>query len=130
MPSSPASETPAPAPVAALSDADLGRVCRAAVAALNGRDPAIIKVEHITGDMAYVGYRRPDDGKVWKNRCRVEGDRVVWSAVDLDGPGSGPGRWRTHPDDETITYSIDGATVKVRVGFSDGSGWEESYKLG
>lgn len=121
---------PAPSPVAALSDADLGRVCRAAVAALNGRDPAIIKVERVEAGVAHVGYPRPDDGKVWKNDCRAEGDRVVWRAVDLDGPGSGPGRWRTHPDDEIVTYAIDGDTVKVRVGYSDGSGSEEAYTIG
>jgi hypothetical protein len=56
----------------------------------------------------------------------VEGDRVIWAAVDLDGPG----RWRTTPDDEVVTYAVEGQTVKVRVGYSDGSGSEESYKIG
>ncbi|MDZ4066856.1 MAG: hypothetical protein U1E06_08365 [Tabrizicola sp.] len=125
----PAAPEPAEEPIATISDTDLGRVCRGAVAALNGRDPAIIKVEQIENGVAYVGYERPDDGKVWKNRCRVDGDRVIWASVDLDGPGSGPGRWRTHADDEIVTYALDGPTVKVRIGYGDGSGSEEAYSI-
>ena len=116
---SPASAEPSPAVV--LGDNDLGRVCRAAVAALNGRDPAIIKVERVADGVAHVGYARPDDGKVWKNQCRVEGNRVIWASVDLNGPGSGPGRWRTDAEDEVVTYVLDGGTVKVKITYSDGS---------
>lgn len=104
-----------------LSDGDFGRVCRAAVAALNGRDPAIIKVERIENGIAHVGYVRPNDGKVWKNQCRVDGNRVVWASVDLNGPGTGPGRWRTDAEDEVVTYAVRANTVTVRITYSDGS---------
>jgi hypothetical protein len=127
----PADLAPAPPSVASLSDNDLGRVCRAAVAALNGRDPAIIKVERVGGGIAHVGYVRPNDGKAWKNQCRVEGDRVVWASVDLNGPGSGPGRWRTDTEDEVVTYAIEGKKVKVTIRYSDGSTEPEHvYEIG
>lgn len=117
-------------PLAAhLSYNDLGRICRGAVAALNGRDPQIIKVETVSAGIAHVAYRRPDDGKVWKNQCRVESDRVVWAAVDLNGLGSGPGRWRTDPADEVVTYEISGPTVTIRITYSDGSGAHDSYAI-
>lgn len=115
----------APAPVTTspvgLSDGDLGRVCRAAVAALNGRDPAIIKVERIEDGIAHVSYVRPNDGKVWKNQCRADGNRVVWASVDLNGPGTGPGRWRTDAEDEVVTYAVRANTVTVMITYSDGS---------
>ena len=116
----PARSTPAnTAP--ALSDPDLARVCRAAIGALNGRDPSIITVESVEGGLAKVAYHRPDDGKLWKNQCRVEGNRVVWAAVDLSGPGSGPGRWRVDPQDEIVTYSIAPNTVRIEIAYVDGS---------
>ena len=115
--------------VQASADVDVGRVCRAAIAAINGRDPAIIKVDKIEGGIAYVSYKRPDDGKKWKNRCRLEGKKVIWAAVDLDGPGSGPGRWRNDPADEVITYSIDGDSITITQTFSDGSDMSETVQV-
>ena len=116
-------------PSHALSDKELGRVCRATIAALMGRDPQIIHVVRVGGGLAYTSYARPSDGSVWKNRCGVEGDRVIWSTVDLDGPGTGPGRWRTHPLDETITYTIDGTQVSITITENDGSAIEKSYTV-
>jgi len=112
-----------------VSDDDLGRICRAAIAALNGRDPQIIKVEAVSAGVAHVAYRRPDDGKLWKNQCRIDGARIAWAAVDLSGPGSGPGRWRTDPADEVVTFKLTGSAVKIRIAYSDGSASEESYDI-
>lgn len=112
-----------------VSDNDLGRVCRGAIAALNGRDPRIIKVETLSAGVAHVVYRRPDDGTLWKNQCRIDGARVAWAAVDLSGPDSGPGRWRIDPDDEIVTFELAGPTVKIRIAYSDGSASEETYEI-
>lgn len=128
-PAEPAPTPPTNVPVQVLSAADLGRVCRATIGALNGRDPGIIQVTSVENDMAYVSYVRPDDGKVWKSRCRVDGDRVLWVAMDLSGPGSGPGRWRNDPEDEMITYAITGPTVTIKLRYSDGSGDEHAYQI-
>ena len=108
-----ATASPAPAPVTptpvvkALSDDDRGRVCKAAIAVLNGRDPSIMRVIKDEAGLTRVRYTR-DDGTVWTNECRVEPDRVSWRIVDSGGPG----RWRT---EDTITYAIDGDTVSVRL---------------
>jgi hypothetical protein len=110
-----------------LSDTDLGRVCRAAIASLNGRDPAIVKIERLELGVAYVRYARPGDGKVWKNRCKAFGDKVIWSTVDLDGPGTGPGRWRTHPADENVTFRFEGDEIIITTAFGDGLGTSDRF---
>jgi hypothetical protein len=47
------------------------QVCRATIAALMGRDPAIIKVDRIEGEIVYVTYIRANDGTSWSNRCKI-----------------------------------------------------------
>ncbi len=93
-----------PQPVS-LSDADKGRVCRAIIASLNGRDPAIIEVISSQGFTHRVRYRR-DDGTVWTNECRVGSGTAEWRAI-TDGQ---PGRWR---DEDTIRFTVDGPTITV-----------------
>lgn len=88
-----------------LSDDDKGRVCRAAIASLNGRDPAIIRVVSNEGDTYRVRYTR-DDGTVWTNDCRVGDGTAEWRMVE----NGQPGRWRS---EDTIRYSIDGASVSI-----------------
>ncbi len=88
-----------------LSDADKGRVCRAIVASLNGRDPAIIEVISSEGFTYRVRYTR-DDGTVWINECRVGAGTAEWRAI-MDGQ---PGRWR---DEDTIRFTVDGSTINV-----------------
>lgn len=98
---------PAPAPAASsLSVADEGRVCRAAIASLNGRDPAIIRVISTSGDIHRVRYTR-DDGTVWTNECRIGDGTAEWRAVQ-DGQ---PGRWR---DEDTIRFTVDGSTINIQ----------------
>ena len=112
-----------------ISDSDLGKVCRATIAATMGRDPQIVRLVRIEDGIAYTLYSRPSDGTVWQNRCRVEDDRVIWSTVDLGGPGSGPGRWRNHRLDDIVYFSLDGARVIIKTVHSDGSGSEKSYRV-
>lgn len=103
-----------------VSSSDLARICRAAVAHMMGKDPAIMKVKSNSDGVVRIQYKRPDDGTIWKDDCRLEGQRVMWRAVDAFA-GSGPGRWRNHPDDEVITYSLDGDNVTINQRYSDGS---------
>jgi hypothetical protein len=98
-----------PAPVveqASLSDADKGRVCRAAIASLNGRDPAIIRVISTKDDIHRVRYTR-DDGTVWTNECRVGTGTAEWRMVQ-DGQ---PGRWR---NEDTIRFTVDGSAINIQ----------------
>lgn len=100
-----------------VSDTDLGRICRAAVAELNATPAGIIQVTRVSGGIAQVRYRRPSDGTTWTNECRLEGDRVIWRMLDLAGPGTGPGRWRDDPMDEVVTYRASGPQISIRTEF-------------
>jgi len=93
-------------PPADLSAADRGRVCRAIIASLNGRDPAIINVISSDGDLYRVRYTR-DDGTVWTNECRVGNGTAEWRIVE----NGQPGRWRT---EDTIRFTVSGSTVSVQ----------------
>lgn len=98
-------------------------ICRATIAAIMGRDPRIIRVDNVNGEVVYTSYVRPDDGTHWANRCQVDQttQSIVWAA---DG-----GRWRTDPLDERITYSVNGTTLTIVQQFSDGSASEDAFTL-
>lgn len=100
-----------------LSTENLARVCKATVAILMGQSPSIMKAENAEAGLARVSYNRPSDNKKWTNECRVDGDLVIWRAVDAFGSGTGAGRWRTDPEDEKIRYKIDGKKVTVDIGY-------------
>lgn len=95
---------PEVAPVA-MTAKDMGRVCRAAIGTVMGRDPSIIRVTATNGNIVDVRYTR-DDGTVWSNRCRVESGRVTWAAIE----NGQPGRWRT---EDNISFSADGDQITV-----------------
>ena len=98
--------TPSTQPVS-VDDADKGRICRAAIASLNGRDPAIIKVVSNADGINRVRYTR-DDGTVWTNDCRVSDDgSAKWRAVQ----NGQPGRWR---DEDTIRYAVAGPSISIQ----------------
>lgn len=83
--------------------------CKMAISKLMGK-PTSIMTATITPDSYFrVTYKRPDDGKTFKNECRFDGNSIVWRGVDIFAPGEGPGRWRDNPADERITWSkVDG----------------------
>lgn len=85
-------------------------ICRASIAALMGRPVNIIKTDSVHGDIAYVGYIRPSDGTVWKQRCRVGNGTVVWA--------DSLGRWRDNGKwDEIITYAVTDGDLAIAVGY-------------
>ena len=105
----------------------LRRVCRAAIADLNGRSPSIMKVVRENAGTIRIRYARPSDGKVWTSDCRLEGDRVLWRTVDASGAGSGEGRWRDDPADEVLTYLLDGTRVTITTAFPGEPPTSQSY---
>lgn len=110
-------------PVMAAVSPDLaGRVCRATIAALMGRDPGIIRVTSNTPKHTDVRYTR-DDGKAWQQRCRVEPGRVVWAGIDEAGR---VGRWR---DEDQITYNVEGDKVSVRISMDGELVNDETYTI-
>ena len=112
-----------------LPAADLARVCRATVAALNDLDPDIVKVSGNSGELVQVRYTDANDDKVWTNECRVTGNRVILRSIEAFGPQSGKGRWRTAPMDEVITYKIEGPEVGVTTRYSETSSATETFTL-
>ena len=130
----------------AKSDADLGikpvktvpvapigaktgiSICRAGIAELFGHSPKIMKAVPLGGGIVRISYKRPDDGKLFKNDCQLQGNRIMWRGVDIS-PSSGPGRWRNHPDDEILTYRIKGKSVELTTAYSDGSSATETQPL-
>lgn len=101
-------------------------ICRAGIAAVFGREPKTMTARDLGDDVTRVEYRRPDDHKLWKSDCRIAGDRIVWRGVDAFGD-NGPGRWRDGPDDESLTFKIDGRAVTTAS--SDGSSASETYRF-
>jgi hypothetical protein len=107
-------------PTKPLTPGETASVCKAAIAELFGHSPKIMKVASISDGIVRVSYRRPDDGKLFKNDCRLQGNRIMWRGFDIS-PGSGPGRWRNNPADEALTFKIVGKSVELLTTYSDGS---------
>lgn len=112
-----------------LSVADTSRVCRAAIADLNGHQPSLMKGVREDRDGVRIRYARPSDGKVWTNDCRLVGDRVMWRTVDAFGPGSGEGRWRSDPADEGVTFSVAGDEITITTAFPGEAPGSETYRV-
>jgi hypothetical protein len=100
---------------------DLQKICRAATAVLFGPDVSIIVAGEVKDGVVQTRYARPDDGVIWKNQCKVEGDKVIWAGVDIDYSGQGPGRWRTEPSDEVISFAVQGENIEITMKYFDGS---------
>lgn len=114
------SSSPEP-PASGASGVTPAQICRATIGAVMGRDPRIISVDREEGGITYVSYRRPDDGKLWSHKCKVEGNSVIWGMRD--------GRWRDHPLDGTVSYGLSGNVLIIRQRHSDGSSTQDSYPL-
>lgn len=111
-----------------LTDKQRTMVCKAGIAILMGRDPKTMTATPQGGGLTRIQYRRPDDNKLWKTDCRIDGSRFMWRGVDSFGD-DGPGRWRDSADDEVITFAINGKKVTMTETFSDGSVVKETYRF-
>lgn len=98
------------------------QICKAGISLVMGKSPTIMKTDVVGGEVR-VSYVRPDDGSTWKYKCKVEGSRVLW--------GSDPGRWRTDPADEPMSYFTTGkgesALLTVEEKYQDGSSNKKSF---
>lgn len=68
-----------PAPVKLSFDSD--KICRAAIATVMVKDPAIIEVYSHAAGMIFVFYKRPSDNKLHQFRCRLSDGVVRWNFV-------------------------------------------------
>ncbi|KXF79905.1 hypothetical protein [Enterovibrio coralii] len=96
------------------------QICRASVAAIKGKSPSIMIVDkrvveaETELDIFHISYKRPDDGKKWHYRCKVDKTRAVWSQGK-------DGRWRDQAQDPTVRFEIEGDEIKINETFPDGS---------
>lgn len=102
-----------------LSDADKGRVCRAAIASMHERDPATIRVVAVTDGIHRVSYLL-EDGNDWTAECRVGNDTAEWRPVANGQPLA----WQ---DRDTIRFTVKGSTINVRTFYRDEPVTSDTY---
>ena len=112
------------APVEA-ADVTVGQACKAASAAMFGRDYKIMQLDKVESGIAYVHYIRQDDDTRWAIKCKLTGDQIMWAS---DNPDS-IGRWRDDPADSTVRYAVKGKKIIITERYSDGSSATNAYPL-
>ena len=95
------------------------QICIATIASTMGRDPSIIKINSLKGNVTYLSYVRKDDGKKWAYRCKLDGNKVIWA--------SDTGRWRDGQYDSIITFSVNSNKINISEKYDDGSGETKTY---
>lgn len=89
-----------------------------------GRLIDIVRAARADAAQIETTYRRPGDGTLWRNACRIVGDRVVWASIRDDGS---VGRWRDHAADAVVTFAMNETMVTVTERHDDGSATVESF---
>lgn len=112
------------APVLA-SEVTVGQICKAASAAMFGRDHKIMQLDKVESGIAYVHYIRQSDDTRWAIKCKLISNEVMWAS---DNPDS-TGRWRDDPADSTVKYAVEGKKLIITEAYSDGSSSSNSYPL-
>ncbi|QXB60855.1 hypothetical protein [Pantoea agglomerans] len=110
---------------AQASEVTVGQACKAASAAMFGRDHKIMQLDKVESGVAYVHYIRQDDGTRWAIKCKLIGDQVMWASNNPESTG----RWRDDPADSTVKYAINGKKIIITELYSDGSSTTNSYPL-
>jgi hypothetical protein len=97
-------------------------ICRTAIGSIMDRDPKIVRVTRVAGNILFLSYVRPIDNFIWDYRCKIEGNRVIWA--------SEPGRWREDPKDDKIFFEVvgDGKQLRIIEDHGDGSANKELFE--
>jgi hypothetical protein len=113
---------PAPSMADAAPSFEPEAICRTAIASIMGRDPKLVQVTRVAGDILFLSYVRPIDNFVWDYRCKIQDNRVVWA--------SEPGRWREDPKDDKVFFEIvgDGKQLRIIENHGDGSATKELFE--
>lgn len=93
-----------------FSAADL---CKAAIAVEMGRDVGTMHTDKPSDSNPKIWYVRKDDGQKFTYRCRIEGNRIIWSTYFTDTKEWG--RWRDNylEGDAETTYSVSGEKLTI-----------------
>lgn len=96
------------------------QICKAGIASIMGRSPAIMKTTKKDHGVVHFYYIRKNDGTKWSYRCKLNGAKIIWA--------SDTGRWRNDPRDEAISYRINDESLEIIQSFSDGTTLNEKFK--
>jgi hypothetical protein len=112
-----------PTPPLTLSPQESERVCKGVVSALFNHPIDEVQVVRSEGDMIYLSHTRKSDNTVWRIKCRLRGNTIIW--------GNDDGRWRTDPMDEKLSFDFNrvARTFTVRQIFTDGSEIPKTFSI-
>ena len=103
------------------ADFSAQKICKAAIGQIMGKNPKIINTYLAGNSIVQLSYIRENDGTKWSYRCKVEGNKIIWA--------SETGRWRDHPLDPKLTYSISGRILHIEEDYGDGSSTKQKFNL-
>jgi hypothetical protein len=92
-------------PASAETAFEAKAICRAALAAITGRDLKLFQAMDAPDGTIALTYARAFDNFVWSYHCRIEGNRVIWADE--------PGRWRQDARDEKVTFGATGSQLRI-----------------
>lgn len=94
---------------AAIAPFSIAQICKAGLALIYGRDPAIMTAR-MNGTQAQITYLRPTDNKAMRYRCRLNnGSLLTW-----DDSLAGARWYGSEPGDTQLTYHVTRRRLKVQ----------------
>jgi hypothetical protein len=105
---------PAPAQVA---DWSIGQICRAGIAAILLRAPRDIVATGSRGAVHYYSFRRESDKSVWRFKCMVDGNLILWGSVWEYAEG----HWRVGSGEVDVRFQAWGDKIVITQHYPDGS---------
>lgn len=115
-------------PTIELTEAAVRRVCRAAIAHVQGQRPADVAIDGLQGRVVTLSWRAPVDGGRARAQCRTDKDIVAWKP--LDRPVAEQNRWMTEPGDPVLRFRIDDQAVTIDTTLPDGATGSDRYEIG
>lgn len=111
------SPDPDPPPVVAVTPS---MICKAAIATVMAKDPAIIQTRPAVDGTITLSYIRSSDRSTWSYKCKTNGNQIMW--------GSLSGRWRNDPMDGKVLFQKKDGKLSVQEKYSDGSANERIFE--
>ncbi|MFK5970698.1 MAG: hypothetical protein QM487_11340, partial [Candidatus Marithrix sp.] len=81
-----------------------------------GTDPLIMRASK-NNDIVTISYNRESDGKLWKYKCKRQGNQIIW----------GMNRFNTHKLDTKYTFIVNSKELIITETYPGGT--ENIYKF-
>jgi len=106
------------------------KICKATTATLMGKDVQIMTAEKTKGAGIYhVYYDRPSDNTRWGQLYKFEGNQIIWAGAEEPSNPNFVGRWRTHPLDEKVSFSLANNQLTITITHHDSSKTSKRFTL-